>query len=92
MLNANTTITCDHNSVTELFHRLIDLPFTTLILEVQERFRNRDLSDIIDHKVIEFASYVTANKSDGGKWICASTDSKLAHSIDKLSVSTTRVS
>jgi hypothetical protein len=52
--------------VTELFHRVIDLPFTTLILEVQEKFRNRDLSEIFDHKVIEFVYYVTANKSDGG--------------------------
>ena len=79
--------------MTELFHRLIDLPFTVLILEVQERFRDHhDLQEIIDHKVIEFASYVSANRTDGGRWIGASSDSVLAHSMENFNVVTTRVS
>ena len=79
--------------MTELFHRLIDLPFTVLILEVQERFRDHhDLQEIIDHKVIEFASYVSANRTDGGRWIGTASDSVLAHSMENLNVATTRVS
>lgn len=47
---------------------------------------------MMDHKVIEFASYVSGNRSDGGKWIEKADDSVLTHSMDKLNVVTTRIS
>lgn len=59
---------------------------------MKERFKEHNLKEIIDHKVIEFASYVSGNRSDGGKWIETANDSVLAHSMDKLNVVTTRIS
>ncbi len=78
--------------MTELFHRIIDLPFTTLILEVQERFRGYNLKEVVDHKVIEFSLYLSDNRSDGGRWIGSANDSVLAHSMEILNITTTRIS
>jgi hypothetical protein len=77
----------NQGAINELFNRIIDLPFTTLVLEITLRFKT---TLIFDPKVRSFADHVSSNKTSQGKFL-AMPDSELSQITSLMSVQTTRM-
>lgn len=89
------------DKIKELSHRLLDLPLTTLVLEVQDCYyinksngQKRSLRKIVAKHVHEFCLYLTSNNSDNGGWISdkfENNETYLDRCIDEFNTTTTRV-